>query len=59
MNVVMTGQGRFVELQGTAERGTFDDVQLNALVAAGRQGIEKLRAIQRETLGRNWPLDFF
>jgi ribonuclease PH len=57
MNVVMTGRGRFVELQGTAERGTFDEEQLNAQLDAARQGIEKLRAIQKQTLGKNWPLD--
>jgi ribonuclease PH len=57
MNVVMTGQGRFVEVQGTAERGTFDAEQLSSQLAAARQGIEKLTAIQRETLGKNWPLD--
>lgn len=57
MNVVMTGRGRYVELQGTAERGTFDEEQLNAQLFAARQGIEKLRKIQRETLGENWPLD--
>jgi len=57
MNVVMTGKGHFVELQGTAERGTFDSDQLNVQLEAARQGIEKLRAIQKETLGKNWPLD--
>jgi ribonuclease PH len=57
MNVVMTGQGKFVEVQGTAERGTFDAEQLSSQLAAARQGIEKLTALQRETLGENWPLD--
>ena len=57
MNVVMTGKGRFVEVQGTAERGTFDADQLNTQLAAARQGIETLTAIQRQTLGQNWPLD--
>jgi ribonuclease PH len=57
MNVVMTGQGKFVEVQGTAERGTFDGEQLNSQLAAAKRGIEKLTAIQRETLGKNWPLD--
>ncbi len=57
MNVVLTGQGKFVEVQGTAERGTFDREQLNAQLAAAEAGIRKLTAIQQESLGENWPLD--
>ena len=57
MNGVMTGKGKFVEVQGTAERGTFDAEQLAAQLAAAKQGIEKLSLFQRETLGKNWPLD--
>ena len=47
MNVVMTGSGKFVELQATAEKTAFDDAQLAALVALARSGIEELVAIQR------------
>jgi len=47
MNVVMTGSGKFVELQATAEKTAFDDAQLAALVALARRGIEELVAIQR------------
>lgn len=57
MNVVMTGQGAFVEVQGTAERGTFDREQLDRQLAAAQQGIEKLTTLQKETLAENWPLD--
>jgi ribonuclease PH len=48
MNVVMTGSGKFVELQATAEKTAFDDAQLAALVALARRGIEELVAIQRQ-----------
>ncbi len=47
MNVVMTGSGRFVELQATAEKIAFDDAQLAALLALGRKGVQELIAIQR------------
>lgn len=48
MNVVMTGSGRFVELQATAEKTAFDDRHLLALVALAKRGIEDLIVIQRD-----------
>jgi ribonuclease PH len=48
MNVVMTGSGRFVELQATAEKVAFDDPQLLRLVAIARRGIEDLVVVQRQ-----------
>ena len=51
MNIVMTGSGRFVELQATAEKSAFDDGQLAELVAIGRAGILELIAIQKQALG--------
>jgi ribonuclease PH len=48
MNVVMTGSGRFVELQATAEKVAFDDPQLLSLVAMARRGIEDLIVVQRQ-----------
>jgi len=51
MNVVMTGSGRFVELQATAEKIPFDDAQLASLIALGRQGIGELFEIQKQALG--------
>ncbi len=47
LNVVMTGDGRFVELQGTAEREPFDEAQLDALKALARDGIRKLIRLQQ------------
>ena len=47
MNVVMTGAGKFVEVQATAEKTAFDDAQLAQLLALARQGIGELVAIQK------------
>ena len=51
MNVVMTGQGRFIELQATAEKTAFDDQQLLALLELGRRGIQDLLKLQDEAIG--------
>ncbi|MGD0436678.1 MAG: ribonuclease PH [Bryobacteraceae bacterium] len=50
MNVVMTGSGRFVELQATAEKTAFDDAQLAKLIDAARRGILELFEIQKQAL---------
>ena len=50
MNVVMTGGGRFVELQGTAEGATFGDDQLRALLRLARSGIRRITAHHRRLL---------
>ncbi len=51
MNVVMTGQGGFVEVQGTAEGTPFDRKQLDELVALAEGGIARLVAAQEHALG--------
>lgn len=51
MNVVMTGSGKFVELQATAEKIPFDDKQLAELLATARRGIAELFEIQKKALG--------
>src|ERR1700732_4117879 len=48
MNVVMTGAGKFVEVQATAEKSAFDDAQLADLLALARQGIGELVMIQKQ-----------
>jgi ribonuclease PH len=50
MNVVMTGAGGFVELQGTAEGHPFTRAEMNALVGLAEQGIRELIALQRAAL---------
>lgn len=47
MNVVLTGAGRYVELQSTAEQRAFDDQQLQTMIALARKGIGELAALQR------------
>ena len=51
MNVVKTGRGRFVELQGTAEKTPFDDSEMMQLLALADKGIKDLIAIQKKVLG--------
>ncbi|MCU1335778.1 MAG: ribonuclease [Bryobacterales bacterium] len=51
MNVVMTGAGKFVEVQATAEKTPFDDAQMADLLALARQGIDELVAIQKSFEG--------
>ena len=55
MNIVMTGSGQFVEIQGTGEESTFSDKQLQSLLKLGRRGINKLTATQKSSLTRQWP----
>ncbi|MEI6524842.1 MAG: ribonuclease PH [Planctomycetota bacterium] len=55
MNVVMTGNRRFVEVQGTGEEATFDDQELAQLLTLAKQGIEQLHSKQKESLGKAWP----
>jgi len=51
MNVVMTGAGKFVEVQGTAEEVPFDKEQLDQMLQLAMRGIEKLVDLQRQLLG--------
>jgi ribonuclease PH len=51
LNVVMTDDGRFVEIQGTAEHEPFTDEALDALRALARSGIKKLIRMQKAALG--------
>jgi ribonuclease PH len=51
MNVVMTGSGGFVEVQGTAEGAPFSRAEMDALLALAGQGIGGLVALQRQALG--------
>ncbi len=53
MNVVMTGAGRFVEVQGTAEGAAFSRQEMNALLELAEKGISALISIQRESLLNN------
>jgi ribonuclease PH len=50
MNLVATGAGRFVEVQGTAEESTFSVDELSQLTALGLQGIAALGALQQRAI---------
>lgn len=56
MNIVMTGRGRFVEVQGSGEEATFSDDELQTLLKLARRGITQLVEVQRKALGKHWPL---
>jgi ribonuclease PH len=50
MNVVMTGEGKFVEVQGTAEAAAFDRAELDALLVLAEKGCADLTRLQQEAL---------
>ncbi|GGD36786.1 ribonuclease PH [Microbacterium faecale] len=52
MNIVMTGSGAFIEVQGTAEQAPFDKAELDRLLDLGAKGCADLTALQKEALGR-------
>ena len=51
MNVIMTGNGEFVEIQGTGEEATFTMTQLQELLGLANEGISELIELQKNTLG--------
>ena len=53
-NIVMTGSGRFVEVQGGGEEATFDRAQLDRLISLGQNGIRWVTGLQKATLGDRW-----
>jgi ribonuclease PH len=56
LNLVMTGSGQFIEVQGTGEEATFTRSQLDRLLKLGKLGIDQITAEQKKALGANWPL---
>lgn len=56
MNVVMTGSGRFIEVQGTGEEATFSEKELADLLRSAKIGIKRLTTLQQKALGASWPL---
>lgn len=51
MNLIMTGDGRYVELQGTGEENTYSRDELDTLLDLGEKGIEELIGMQKNILG--------
>lgn len=52
MNIIMTGSGKFIEVQGTAEREPFDSNMMNKMIKLAKKGIKELIGVQREILGK-------
>jgi ribonuclease PH len=50
MNLVLTGDGKFIEVQGTAEGAPFDRVELDSLLELGTAGCVELTKLQQEAL---------
>ncbi|HPM42827.1 MAG TPA: ribonuclease PH [Candidatus Omnitrophota bacterium] len=50
MNIIMTGAGKFIEVQGTAEREPFAQDEMNKLIALGKKGIAEIVGIQKKIL---------
>jgi ribonuclease PH len=55
MNLVMTGDGRFIEVQGTGEEATFTRNQLDHLLQLGEKGTRQITTLQKKALGASWP----
>jgi len=51
MNVVMTGSGKFIEVQATAEHTPFDDAQMAELISLARAGIARIVDLQKQAAG--------
>jgi ribonuclease PH len=51
MNVVMSSEGRFVEVQGTGEHGTFGRQELDILLSTAVRGLEEIDELQQRALG--------
>src|SRR5207302_3469899 len=56
LNLVMTGAGQFIEVQGTGEEATFSRSQLDRLLKLSKVGIDKITTAQKKTLGAQWPM---
>ncbi len=52
LNLVMTGEGHFVEVQGTGEKAPFSKDQLRQMLAAGEKGVTELLYYQKDVLGQ-------
>lgn len=53
MNIVMTGNSKFIEIQGTGEAGIFSKEEMDAMISLGQKGIKKLIEIQMKAIGEN------
>ncbi len=56
LNLVMTGSGKLIEVQGAGEEATFTRAQLDALIDLGEAGIRAITAAQKAALADAWPV---
>lgn len=56
LNLVMTGAGQFIEVQGSGEEATYTRKQLDRLIDLGEAGIRAITAEQKKSLGSGWPV---
>jgi ribonuclease PH len=56
LNLVMTGDGHFIEVQGSGEEATFSRSQLDRLLKIGKLGVDAITACQRKVLGNHWQV---
>jgi ribonuclease PH len=54
-NLVMTGRGKFIEVQGSGEESTFSRSELTKLIDLAAGGIADVTALQKKALGKQWP----
>jgi ribonuclease PH len=52
MNIVMTGKGKFIEIQGTAEKEPFSKDEMDKLITIAEKGIKELIEIQKDLIGK-------
>ncbi len=57
MNLIMAGNGEFIEVQGGGEGTTFSADQLSDLIKLGTQAVVELTNTQRQALGKEWPVE--
>lgn len=55
MNIVMTGTGRFIEIQGAGETVSFTEEEMTTMLSLARSGLRKLTDLQQQALGVPWP----
>jgi ribonuclease PH len=56
LNLVMTGSGKFIEVQGTGEEATFTRDELTTLLDLGAAGVKHITRLQKQALGKAWPI---
>ncbi|MDD4201903.1 MAG: ribonuclease PH [Candidatus Omnitrophica bacterium] len=51
MNIIMTGKGKFIEIQGTAEKDPFSEEQMQEMITLAKKGIKEIIKVQKQVIG--------